>query len=578
MKNFLLSRLTDYLKPQKKWLALGLIGALVSAPLALLGPIFIGRAIDEISLGKMASWEAIFQNLMLLGVTAGISALFHWLMQLANRTLSAQLAQTLRRDAFESVNEAPLSRIDSAAHGDLVSRFVNDADAAAEGVLQGLSQLLPGLVTLTVTLILMLYLNVNLALLVILITPLSIIFSRLVVVRTGKFFVRQSTVQGEMSAFVSEMVGNRAVVRAMGYEKSALERFEKKNHEYYSANFKATLYSSIINPGTRLVNTIVYVAVGLFGALLAIRGDITVGVVTVFLAYANSYTKPFNEVGAVMTQLQSAFAGIERLLELKDWESEPADLSGAVRPERAEGSVSAEELCFSYQPDRPLIRELSFAAKPGQRIALVGPTGCGKTTIINLLMRFYELDGGEICVDGASVSEIARDSLRGMYGMVLQETWLKRATVAENIAYGKPDATREEIIAAAKSAFAHGFVRQLSEGYDTVIGKAGGNLSEGQKQLLCIARIMLAKPDMLILDEATSNIDTRTELLIQQAMDKLMEGHTSFVVAHRLSTIRHADCILVMRDGMVVESGTHEELLKCGGMYAEMLGSQFAQE
>ena len=578
MKNAVFSRLMDYLKPHKKWLALGVIGALVSAPVTLLGPIFIGRAIDEILPGKMASWEVILQNLVLLGVSAGISALFHWLMQLANRTLSARLAQTLRRDAFESVNGAPLSRIDGAPHGDLVSRLVNDADAAAEGVLQGLSQLLPGLVTLIVTLILMLYLNVRLALLVILITPLSVIFSRLIVVRTGKFFVRQSTVQGEMSALVGEMVGNRAVVRAMGYEKSALERFEKKNREYYSENFKATLYSSIINPGTRFVNTIVYVAVGLFGALLAIRGDITIGVVTVFLAYANSYTKPFNEVGAVMTQLQSAFAGIERLLELCDWESEPADLPDAVHPEGTKGCVSAKELCFSYQPDRPLIRELSFDAKPGQRIALVGPTGCGKTTIINLLMRFYELDSGEISVDGCSISEIARNSLRGMYGMVLQETWLKRATVAENIAYARPDATHEEIVAAAKAAFAHGFIRQLPEGYDTVIGKAGGNLSEGQKQLLCIARIMLAKPDILILDEATSNIDTRTELLIQQAMDKLMEGRTSFVVAHRLSTIRNADCILVMRDGMVLERGTHEELLKRAGVYAEMLASQFAQE
>lgn len=570
------NRMLFYLKRYKLSMSIAIIGALGSVPLALLGPIYIGHAVDAIIGVGNVNFEEVIKNLVKLTVTIVLSGFLQWIMQWCTRSVSAKMAQQMRQEAFDKINASPLKNIDTTPHGDLVSRLVNDSDAVSEGVMQALTQLIPGIVTILMTIVMMLTLNIGIALIVIILTPLSLLFARFIAKRTSSNFRAQSVAQGKVSSIVNESITNEKLVRAFCAEEQKAEEFAKASEELFESNFKATFYSSVANPGTRFVNALVYAVVGVFGSILAINGGITVGGVSVFLTYANQYTKPFNQVSAVLTQIQGAIASAARLFKVIDWDIETPDLPDSISIDKCSGEVSASGVYFSYRKNEPLIRDFNLIAKPGMRIALVGPTGCGKTTIINLLMRFYEIDSGKISVDETSISAIKKDSLRGLYGMVLQETWLKRGTVKENIAYANPDATDDEIITASKNAYVHGFIKRLPHGYNTIIESGGTNLSAGQKQLLCIARIMLAKPDMLILDEATSNIDTRTEMLIQKALEKLMTGHTSFIVAHRLSTIENADLILVMRDGEIIESGTHKQLLSKKGFYEGLYKSQFA--
>lgn len=573
-----LARLAGYIAPYKFLFIASIVCSLLYVPLGLVGPIFIGRAIDVI-LGKGdVNFAVVFSNLLLLGITGTLAAFLQWLVQVCTRKISAKASQDMRKDAFDRVNEVPLKTIDGWKHGDIVSRLVNDADAVAEGLLQGLTQLFPGVVTIITTLIFMFLLDIPIALVVVVLTPISIIFAKVVVSKTGGLFMQQSVAQGELSGFVGENVTNQSLLRFFDAEERSAKEFAEINQKYYKANFLATVYSSIINPATRLINWIVYVAVGIFGSIIAVGGGISIGGVSAFLTYANQYSKPFNEISSVTTQLQSAFAGARRLFQVIDTPAETPDKPNALMPVSSKGEVRADAVEFAYVPSRPLIQDFTIKVEPGQRVALVGPTGCGKTTIINLLMRFYEVNGGTLYVDETPITDMQRNALRGLFGMVLQETWLKHGTVRENIAYGKPDASMDEVKEAAKSAYAHNFIKRLPSGYDTVIETGGGNLSAGQKQLLCIARIMLVKPDMLILDEATSSIDTRTEMLIQKALDKLMVGRTSFVVAHRLSTIQNADIILVMKDGKIIEQGTHNELLVEKGFYSTLYNSQFVIE
>lgn len=575
MKNSTFSRLISLCMNYIKDIVIAILSSLVSVPLALFGPIFIGRAIDVILGEGLVNFEVVKKNIGLLILTIAISSLLQWVMQVSTRKVSANVARDMRQSAFEKINSAPISRIDNSSQGDLVSRLVNDADAVSEGVLQALTQLIPGIVTIIATIVLMFSLNWVIALVVVILTPISVFFAKFVSNRTGHNFKKQSIAQGELSSIVNETVSNQNLMRAFCAEEKMQEQFEASSEAFRDANFKATFYSSVVNPGTRFVNAIVYGVVGVCGILFVINGEITIGGVSVFLSYANQYTKPFNEVSAVLTQIQAAFAGATRLFECIDFESEPKDLEKAHIIKEAKGKVDIYNMDFSYDKNVKLIQDFELHAKPGMKIALVGPTGCGKTTIINLLMRFYEIDVGEICVDDENIENITRNSLRTTYGMVLQDSWLKEATVAENIAYARTNASREEVIEAAKSAYAHNFILKLPKGYDTVLKNNAENLSEGQRQLLCIARIILSKPQMLILDEATSNIDTRTEMLIQQALTKLMQGHTSFIVAHRLSTIENADLILVMKDGKIIEKGTHTELLKENGFYNNLYNSQF---
>lgn len=578
MKNTVFRRVWAVLRLKKAllWWAVGC--AILFVPLALFGPVFIGRAIDGIIGPGKVDFSLIAYNLALLALTAGASALLQWLMLVCARRVSAGAAQELRRQAFAAINAAPLSQIDAHPHGDIVSRLVNDADAVGEGLLQAVNQLLPGAVTILATVIMMFSLSWPIALIVIFITPLSILFARFIARRTAGYFRRQSAAQGAMSSQVGERVTAQDLVRAFCAEDESEAAFASLSDDYFDANFKATFYSSIVNPSTRFINALVYAAVGLAGTLLAVAGGITVGGVATFLSYANQYTKPFNEVSAVLTQMQAAVASAERLFTVIDWPPEPQDMPDGASPTHSEGVLSADKVYFSYTPEKPLIQDFNLQTLSGQRVALVGHTGCGKTTIINLLMRFYEVDRGTIAVDGLPVDGIRRNALRGLYGMVLQETWLKAATVGDNIRYSRPAASEEEVVEAAKLAMAHHFIMGLPKGYDTVLEAGGENLSAGQRQLLCIARIMLAKPDMLILDEATSSIDTRTEMLIQRALEKLMKGHTSFIVAHRLSTIQSADIILVMDAGRVIERGHHQELLERDGAYAALYKSQFEVE
>ncbi len=579
MNRQVLRRMGLYLRPYKGLLVFGSLCAIAQVLLFLLIPVFLGNAIDLVTQqGLAAAAGGVLPTMLLAGGTALAGGLGQWGMQLSTRSLSAKVARDVRRDAFSRLQNAPLKKLDASAQGDIASRLVNDADALAEGLLQGFSQLLPGLATILATIVVMLVLNWVIALVVIVITPLSILFARFVGRRTARFFRRASQQQGALSAYVGEMVQGQLLLQDMGFESRAEAEFAGLNQQYAREYQKAIFYSSCINPGTRLVNAIVFAAVAVLGGLYAIAGGITVGGLTVFLSYANQYTKPFNEVTAVLTQVQTAFAGAERLLEVIDWEPESPDPPGALAPANAEGYVRAEGVRFAYQPERPILQDVAFSAAPGKRIALVGPTGCGKTTLINLLMRFYELDGGHITVDGQEIGGLQRGALRGLFGMVLQDTWLKAATVRENIAYSRPGAPQEEVEQAARQALAHSFIMRLPKGYSTVLKSGGEGLSAGERQLLCIARIVLAKPDMLILDEATSSIDTRTELLVQNAMERLMRGHTSFVVAHRLSTIQNADEILVMDAGRVVERGRHEELLRQNGFYTRLYSSQFGLE
>ena len=567
-------RLWAYAKPYGIFLFLGLVCAVISIALSLWMPILIGRGVDYIVGPGQVDFSGVMRYVIILGVNIGVTVVFQYLMSLCTNQITYKTIQNIRKDAFEKFNTVPLKYIDSHSHGDLMSRFVNDIELISNGLLQGLTQLFTGVVTILGTLAFMLSINMSITVVVVLVTPLSIFVAGIIARLSYSKFKEQSVVRGDLSGFVEEMVGNQKVVTAFSHEEKAEQAFEAINQRLYRCGVRAQFYSSLTNPSTRFVNAMVYAAVGITGAISVIGGGLSVGQLSSFLSYANQYTKPFNEVTGVLTEIQTAFASARRVFALLDERPEPSDAELPALPP-AEGAVCVEHADFTYQPDTRLIKDLNITAEPGQRIALVGPTGCGKTTIINLLMRFYDVDRGSIAVDGHPVKSVTRSSLRGQYGMVLQDTWLFSGTIRENIAYGRPDATDEEIVEAARKAYADSFIRQLEKGYDTQIAEGGDNLSQGQRQLLCIARVMLTKPPMLILDEATSSIDTRTEVRIQNAFNDMMKGRTSFVVAHRLSTIRSADTILVMNQGRIIERGNHETLMAQNGFYTKLYNSQF---
>ncbi len=574
-----LKRLLRYAKPHAGFLLLALVSAIINVSLTLYGPILVGRAIDYVIGPDQVDFAAMVPVLITLAGTIVVSAAFQWLMTYCTNRVSYKTVRDLRIQTYEKINTLPLKYIDGHAHGDLISRIVNDVDQVSDGLLQGITQLFTGVVTIVGTLLFMLTISPVITVVVVLVTPLSLFVAAFIARLTHRQFVEQQATQGELSGFVEEMIGGQKTVKTFHYEGRAEERFKEINGRLYDCGVKAQFYSSLSNPSTRFVNNMVYTAVAAFGAVCAITGwpaPLTIGQISSFLTYANQYTKPFNEVTGVLTQIQTAFASAERLFAVLDEESERPDAPDAAILEHCKGDVAVEHLYFSYDPARKLIEDMNIAAKSGSRIAIVGPTGCGKTTIINLLMRFYDADRGSISVDGHNIQSVTRNSLRKQYGMVLQESWLFSGTVRENIAYGREDASLEEVVAAAKKAHAHSFILRLPQGYDTVISEDGGNLSQGQRQLLCIARVMLVDPPMLILDEATSSIDTRTEWKIQTAFEEMMRGRTSFIVAHRLSTIKGADLILVMNQGRIVEQGTHESLLAKGGFYANLYNSQFA--
>ncbi len=576
MKKQTLKRIISYMRPYTFRLLLGSISAVLYVAFTLIGPVLTGNAIDKIIGAGNVDFKLIANTLLLLAATILLAAAAQWGMNVSTRIISSCAARDMRLQAFEKVNKVPLKYIDTHMHGDIISCLINDADLVSEGILQGLTQLLPGICTIAGTLVVMAVLNPVITLVVVCVTPVSIWFAGFVAKRTSGFFKQQSEAQGKMSGFVNEMVSGQAVIKAFAAEDECFDRCDKITDELYETGLKSVFYSSVANPGTRFVNAIVYAAVAVIGAIVTVGGGITVGQLSCFLTYANQYTKPFNEVSGVMTQLQSAVAGAQRLFDIIDEKPVEPDDADALAPTVCGGRVDIEDVSFSYMPSRPLIENFTLHVKQGQRVAIVGPTGCGKTTMINLIMRFYDVNRGDIFVDGNSIYHIKRKNLRDMYGMVLQEAWLKNASVRDNIAYGRPDASLDEIKQVAKSVHAHGFIKRLPDGYDTIIAAGGGNLSAGQKQLLCIARIMLSQPDMLILDEATSSIDTRTELIVQQSFEKLMQGRTSFIVAHRLSTIQNADIIIVMDAGHIVEQGNHAQLLAADGFYAKLYKSQFA--
>lgn len=571
-----LSQVLRYLKRYTPALLLSLLLAAASVVLTLYGPILIGDAIDLIIEPDRVFFDKILPLLIRIGIAAAAAALFQWIMNIINNRITYGIVRDLRSETFEKLQRLPISYIDSHAHGEIVSRIITDADQFSDGLLMGFSQLFTGIITILGTLIFMFAINWKIALVVVLITPLSLFAASFISKRTYSMFRKQSQTRGEQTAFINEIIENEKVVRAYGHESEARETFREINERLESCSRSAVFFSSTVNPVTRFVNGIVYAGVALVGALSVMTDPaFTVGSLSIFLSYANQYTKPFNEISGVVTELQNALACAARLFELMEEPAQIPDEDGALVLENANGNVEIDGVDFSYTKEKPLIKDFHLSVRAGQRVAVVGPTGCGKTTLINLLMRFYDVDKGEIRVDGTEIRHITRKSLRQNYGMVLQETWIKTATIRENISIGKPDATDEEIIAAAKASHAHSFIKRLPMGYDTVITDDSG-LSQGQKQLLCIARVMLCLPPMLILDEATSSIDTRTEMKIQNAFSRMMQGRTSFIVAHRLSTIREADVILVMRNGSVVESGTHRALLEKGGFYAELYNSQFS--
>lgn len=573
----LLKRILTFTKPYWLYLAGAVVSALLSVSMVLYAPILIGKGIDQIVAPGKVAFDQLLPILGELIAVALLGALFQWLMTLCTNMVTYKTVRDLRVCVFNKLEEIPLSKIDSRSHGDIISRIINDIDSISDGLLQGFSQLFTGIITIVITLGYMLAINFKVGLVVVVITPLSLFVASFIAKHSFSMFRRQSAIKGQLSGCIEELVGNQKVVKAFCYEERAQKEFDRINHELYDAGVKAQFYSSLTNPCTRFVNSVVYATVALVGALSCIGGGFTVGALSSFLTYANQYTKPFNEISGVVTELQTALASAKRVFAVMDEPAETPDDPDAAHPSRAEGRVEIDHVSFSYHKEHPLIQDFNLKVQPGQRIALVGPTGCGKTTMINLLMRFYDTDEGEIRVDGVPSQKIARDALRSLYGMVLQDTWMFKGSVRDNIAYGKPDATDEEVVAAAKAAFAHSFIVRLPQGYDTILSEDGGNISQGQKQLLCIARAMLTKPSILILDEATSSIDTRTEVKIQKAFAEMMKGHTSFVVAHRLSTIREADCILVMRDGKVIEQGTHTELLQKNGFYHELYYSQFVR-
>ncbi|OUP12341.1 ABC transporter ATP-binding protein [Anaeromassilibacillus sp. An200] len=571
-----LRKVLHRLKKYRVLIVLSILFAAVTVALTLYVPVLVGDAIDRILGAGQVDFAAIAAILLKIGVLVAITSLLQWLMNTINNKITFQVVRDVRSEAFRKIQILPLKYLDAHSHGEIVSRVIADVDQFADGLLLGFTQLFTGVLTILGTLGFMLSIHAGITLLVVLLTPISLFVASFIARRTYAMFKLQSETRGRQTALIDEMIGNQKVVQAFSHEDEALEQFDEINEKLEKCSLRATFFSSITNPATRFVNSVVYAAVGLTGALIAIGGAITVGDLTCLLSYANQYTKPFNEISGVVTELQNALACAGRIFELIEEEPQIPDAENAVELKAVQGNVSLHDVEFSYDPKRPLIRDFNLTVKPGQRVAIVGPTGCGKTTIINLLMRFYDVRSGSICVEGEDIREVTRRSLRSGYGMVLQETWLKTGTIRENIMMGRPDATEEEMIAAAKASHAHGFIRRLPKGYDTEITEDGGSLSQGQKQLLCIARVMLCRPPMLILDEATSSIDTRTELKVQEAFARLMEGRTSFIVAHRLSTIREADVILVMRDGSIIEQGNHESLLQKGGFYAELYNSQFA--
>lgn len=553
-----------------------LILALIQVVMTLYIPIAVGTAIDGIIDAGNVQFEWVAQSLLVVGICTAVAALSQWVMSEINNYVTFRVTRDIRNEAFRHIQILPLSYLDAHPQGDLVSRVISDVDSFADGLLMGFTQLFTGVMTIVGTLLIMLRINWKIALVVIVITPLSLVVANFIATRTYSMFRLQTVTRGEQTAMIDETIGNMKLVRAFGHEKQSLEQFDEINGRLEKASLNAIFFSSLTNPCTRFVNSVVYAGVGLTGALMCLAGGFTVGNLSSFLNYANQYTKPFNEISGVVTELQNALACAGRVFELIEAPARSPEPENPARPEKVEGAIEIRNLEFSYVPEKPLIGDFNLSVKPGMRVAIVGPTGCGKTTFINLLMRFYDPQGGEIIMDGINTQRMDRGELRRCVGMVLQDTWLKAGTIRENITMGKPDATDGEVIAAAKQAHAHGFIKRLPNGYDTVIGESGGSLSQGQKQLLCIARVMLCLPPMLFLDEATSSIDTRTEIRIQKAFNTMMKGRTSFIVAHRLSTIREADLILVMRDGHIVEQGTHEELLAKRGFYSQLYMSQFA--
>ena len=567
-----IKRILLLIRPYKIFLIISFLCAAVSVAAQLIVPILCGNAIDYMIGKGRVDFQGIATIVTAIAAATAITAIVQWLLAACNNKITFCVSRDLRNDAIGKLQRLPLSYLDAHPAGDLVSRVVADVDTFADGLLMGFTQLFSGVLTIVGTLGFMVSVNPLITLVVIALTPLSFLVAGFIAKHTSQYFRKQTTVRGTQTAYVNEMVEGMKVVQAFGYEKRSQDRFDELNAELSNASLKAVFYSSLTNPCTRFVNNLVYAAVALSGALYAVAGGITVGQLSIFLSYANQYSKPFNEISGVVTELQNAIACVRRIFQLLDEQDQTPEKETVLA---SDGHVKLQNVSFRYVPERPLIEGFSLDVKPGQRIAIVGPTGCGKTTLINLLMRFYDIDEGSITVAGKDIRDVTRHSLRKSYGMVLQDTWLKAGTIRENIAYGHPEATLEEIIAAAKASHAHSFIKRLPDGYDTVITEDGGNLSQGQKQLLCIARVMLCLPPMLILDEATSSIDTRTEIRIQSAFAKMMEGRTSFIVAHRLSTIREADVILVMRDGHIVEQGSHESLLKQNGFYKMLYNSQF---
>ena len=571
-----LKKVLHRIKPYTPGIVFSLCSAAVSVIMSLYIPVLIGRAIDcivEAGRVDFARMGSLLTQVVLCALAAG---LVQWGMREINNRITFQVTRDIRNEAFRHIQVLPLSYLDSHPQGELVSRVITDVDTFADGLLMGFTQFFTGIMTILGTLIIMLTIHPAIALVVILVTPLSLLVAGFIAKRTYSMFTLQSATRGELTGIMDEAVGEIKVVRAFGHEKASLSQFDEVNERLEKASLQAVFFSSLTNPCTRFVNSVVYALVALTGALFCLAGGITVGSLTILLNYANQYTKPFNEISGVVTELQNALACAGRVLDLIEAPARSAEPTEPKKPGKVEGSLEIRDLKFSYTPDKPLIDDFHLSVKPGQRIAIVGPTGCGKTTFINLLMRFYDPQGGSICLDGVNTLDMTRRDLRRSVGMVLQDTWLKAGTIRENIAMGKPDASMEEIIAAARQAHAHSFIKRLPQGYDTPIGESGGSLSQGQKQLLCIARVMLCLPPMLFLDEATSSIDTRTEVRIQKAFDTMMQGRTTFIVAHRLSTIREADVILVMKDGHIIEQGNHQTLLEKGGFYANLYESQFA--
>ena len=575
-KNDTLLKVLKYIRHYLGLLILSLVFAAITVALTLYVPILIGNGVDCIISKGHVDFDGLYVVIIKIIVVVLLTSLLQWLMNICNNRITYNVVRDIRNQAFVKIEKLPLSYIDTHQHGDIVSRVIADVDTFADGLLMGFAQAFTGVITILGTLIFMMTISFKITLLVVVITPLSLVVANFISKRTYKLFKKQSELRGEQTSIIDEMVGNQKVVKAFCKEEDVEQRFDDINERLGKTSLKAVFYSSLTNPCTRFINGLVYALVGVVGGIYAMNGGITVGQLSSFLNYANQYTKPFNEISSVITELQNALACAARIFELIEAKAENEDKEDAISSFGVNGDIEIKNVYFSYVKDRQLITDFNLSAKKGQRIAIVGPTGCGKTTLINLLMRFYDIDSGEIKVSGNDIYNLTRKSLRDAYGMVLQETWLKSGTIKENLMMGKPDATMEEVIAAAKASHAHSFIKRLENGYDTVIGEDGGSLSQGQKQLLCISRVMLVKPPMLILDEATSSIDTRTEIKIQEAFNTLMKGRTSFIVAHRLSTIREADIILVMKNGNIIEQGNHDELMEKKGFYANLYNSQFA--